>query len=51
MSSNASAMAESSWTRLSAGYAPFNIPLLNGNLYETYGLPNNKKTNVVAVHV
>jgi uncharacterized protein (TIGR03118 family) len=33
---------------LPAGYAPFNIQLLNGNLYVTYGLQNKKKTNVVA---
>ena len=32
---------------LPAGYAPFNIQLLNGNLYVTYGKQNKKKTNVV----
>lgn len=32
---------------LPAGYAPFNIQLLAGNLYVTYGKQNAKKTNVV----
>jgi hypothetical protein len=32
----------------SSRYAPFNMQLLNGNLYATYGLQNKKKTNVVA---
>jgi uncharacterized protein (TIGR03118 family) len=30
-----------------AGYAPFNVQLLGGNLYVTYGKQNKKKTDVV----
>jgi uncharacterized protein (TIGR03118 family) len=32
---------------LPAGYAPFNIQLLNGDLYVTYGKQNKSKTDVV----
>jgi uncharacterized protein (TIGR03118 family) len=33
---------------LPKGYAPFNIQLLNGDLYVTYGKQNKSKTDVVA---